>query len=231
MITVALLNTPPVKYGELTPEKVREIFAKHVVDGTPVMEYAIDSGSEFFKKQLLLVLKNTGTVDLKARGLLARDGDAHLEKARTLVIPENVIEEVIRSGLREKEWETEPHQVEGVRGEKNTPQTSSGIRDEGDREPTWTGACWNPIHIPSSKETTIAAYAIGVSGGFAYVPVSTPCEENNHWRLVTIESDSLTGEIIVRYKMPNGEDVKRYSQKEFRENAAIPKVIVFHVTP
>ncbi len=56
-------------------------------------------------------------------------------------------------------------------------------------------------------------------------------EENNHWRVVTIESDSLTGEIIVRYKMPNGEDVKRYSQKEFLENAAIPKVIVFHVTP
>ena len=49
--------------------------------------------------------------------------------------------------------------------------------------------------------------------------------------MVTIESDSLTGEIIVRYKMPNGEDVKRYSQKEFLENAAIPKVIVFHVTP
>ncbi len=56
-------------------------------------------------------------------------------------------------------------------------------------------------------------------------------ESNLHWRLVTIESDPLTGEIIVRYKMPNGEDVRRYSQKEFVENATIPKVIVFHVTP
>jgi hypothetical protein len=52
------------------------------------------------------------------------------------------------------------------------------------------------------------------------------------WRVVTIESDPLTGEIVVIFKMPNGDaDVKRYSQREFVENAAIPKTIVFHVTP
>jgi NADP-reducing hydrogenase subunit HndB len=46
MATVELLNTPPVKYGELTPEKTRRIFKEHVLGGTVVAEYAIGIGSE-----------------------------------------------------------------------------------------------------------------------------------------------------------------------------------------
>jgi NADP-reducing hydrogenase subunit HndB len=46
MATVELLNTPPVKYGELTPDKTRKIFKEHVLGGTVVAEYAIGMGSE-----------------------------------------------------------------------------------------------------------------------------------------------------------------------------------------
>jgi NADP-reducing hydrogenase subunit HndB len=46
MATVELLNTPPVKYGELTPDKTRKIFKEHVIGGTVVAEYAIGMGSE-----------------------------------------------------------------------------------------------------------------------------------------------------------------------------------------
>lgn len=46
MITVELLNRPPVKYGDLTPEKMREIFRDHVRGGTPVEKYALVMGSE-----------------------------------------------------------------------------------------------------------------------------------------------------------------------------------------
>ena len=46
MITVELLGFPPVKYGDLTPEKARRIFADHVVGGSTVTEYAIGIGSE-----------------------------------------------------------------------------------------------------------------------------------------------------------------------------------------
>jgi len=50
--------------------------------------------------------------------------------------------------------------------------------------------------------------------------------------VVTIESDPQTGEILVHYKMPHGEDVKRYSQKEFIELAPLLcKGILFHVIP
>ncbi len=46
MATVEMLDTPPVKYGELTPEKTRRIFREHILGGNVVAEYAIGTGSE-----------------------------------------------------------------------------------------------------------------------------------------------------------------------------------------
>ena len=46
MITVEVRDQPPVKYVDLTPDKVREIFEKHVLSGEIVKEYALAFGSE-----------------------------------------------------------------------------------------------------------------------------------------------------------------------------------------
>jgi len=46
MITVEIKNQPPVKYVDLTPEKTRTIFNKHVLAGDIVKEYALAFGSE-----------------------------------------------------------------------------------------------------------------------------------------------------------------------------------------
>ncbi len=46
MITVELKGQPPVKYVDLTPEKVKEIFSKHVLGEEIVTEYALAMGSE-----------------------------------------------------------------------------------------------------------------------------------------------------------------------------------------
>ena len=46
MATVEFAGRPPVKYVDLTPEKVREIFAAHVLEGHPVEAYVLASGSE-----------------------------------------------------------------------------------------------------------------------------------------------------------------------------------------
>ncbi|MBI5740349.1 MAG: (2Fe-2S) ferredoxin domain-containing protein [Nitrospirae bacterium] len=46
MVTVELLNKPPVKYGDLNKEKIREIFKEHVLGGNPVEKYALVVGSE-----------------------------------------------------------------------------------------------------------------------------------------------------------------------------------------
>ena len=36
----------PVKYGNLSSEKVKKIFKEHLIDGHPVKEYLIGIGSE-----------------------------------------------------------------------------------------------------------------------------------------------------------------------------------------
>ena len=46
MATVEILNKAPVKYGDLTSDKIREIFTEHVMGGNPVEKYALVVGSE-----------------------------------------------------------------------------------------------------------------------------------------------------------------------------------------
>jgi NADP-reducing hydrogenase subunit HndB len=46
MATVELVNEPPVKYVDLSVDKVEKIFNQHVVGGTIVKDYAFAIGSE-----------------------------------------------------------------------------------------------------------------------------------------------------------------------------------------
>jgi NADP-reducing hydrogenase subunit HndB len=46
MATIELAGGPPVKYIALTEDKMRKIFAEHVVAGNPVKEYALVVGHE-----------------------------------------------------------------------------------------------------------------------------------------------------------------------------------------
>ncbi len=46
MITVELHDQPAVKYVDVTPEKIKEIFSKHVIGEQIVTEYALAQGSE-----------------------------------------------------------------------------------------------------------------------------------------------------------------------------------------
>ncbi len=46
MATVELAGQAPVKYIDLTPDKVRRIFAEHIKGGKIVGEYALAVGSE-----------------------------------------------------------------------------------------------------------------------------------------------------------------------------------------
>lgn len=46
MATVALKNQPPVKYVDLTADKIRKILNDHVLGGQPVVAYALAVGHE-----------------------------------------------------------------------------------------------------------------------------------------------------------------------------------------
>jgi NADP-reducing hydrogenase subunit HndB len=46
MATVEIAGKTPIKYIDLTPEKARAVFEKHVLAGEPIPEYALGAGSE-----------------------------------------------------------------------------------------------------------------------------------------------------------------------------------------
>ena len=46
MATVELKGQMPIKYCDLTPEKIRRILNEHVIGGNVVQEYALAKGSE-----------------------------------------------------------------------------------------------------------------------------------------------------------------------------------------
>jgi NADP-reducing hydrogenase subunit HndB len=46
MATIEIAGQAPVKYVDLTEQKIKEIFEKHVIGGTIVKEYALGIGSE-----------------------------------------------------------------------------------------------------------------------------------------------------------------------------------------
>lgn len=46
MATVEITGKPPVKYVDLTDEKIKKILEQHVIKGTIVKEYALAIGSE-----------------------------------------------------------------------------------------------------------------------------------------------------------------------------------------
>ena len=46
MITVEMENSTPVKYGKLSPDKVKKILDEHIIQGNVVREFVIGIGSE-----------------------------------------------------------------------------------------------------------------------------------------------------------------------------------------
>ena len=179
MMTVELANAPPVTYGELTPEKVQQILAKHLVQGIPSMEYAIGGGAElpFFTKQFPLILKNAGIIDPeKIDDYIGRDGYSGLAKALSKLTPDDVIEEIKGSGLRGRGGAGFPTGIKWRAGrrEKKTPKYIIGNCDEGD-----PGAYMDRSLLESDPHAvvegmTIGAYAIGASHGYVYVRSEYP---------------------------------------------------------
>jgi NADH-quinone oxidoreductase subunit F len=101
-----------VIYMSIKPEDVPELVQEHLVKGRvlerllykePMTEQRIPTMEEipFFALQKLIVLKNRGRIDPEnIDEAIARDGYAGMAKALTEMSPDQIIKEVIDSGLR-----------------------------------------------------------------------------------------------------------------------------------
>jgi NADP-reducing hydrogenase subunit HndC len=175
-------------YGWLSLSDIPHLVEEHFLKGRPVKKLMFVPPEEktplpllsdipFFKKQVLVVLRNKGIIDPeKINDYIARDGYIALEKVLTTMTPQEVINQILKSGLRGrggagfltgKKWNI-AHQ------QQKSPKYLIANCDEGD-----PGAYMDRSVLESDPHSVIegmciAAYAIGASNGYIYVRTEYP---------------------------------------------------------
>ncbi len=109
---IMIFQPDGIFYQKLKPKDVPLLVEEHLIKGRPVerLMYVPSKGEPpvpklsdiaFFSKQRLIVLRNRGLIDPeKIDEYIGRDGYQALAKVLTSMTPEQVIDEMKRSGLR-----------------------------------------------------------------------------------------------------------------------------------
>lgn len=179
---VAIIDPDDIFYQNLTPERVPEIVSKTIISGKIVEDLTyFDSKSRkrihhsndipFFRDQVKVILRNFGKIDPRSiNDYLANDGYDALAKALSMR-PEEVLEEITRSGLRGRGGAGFPTGLKWkfTREAKGEPKYIICNAEEG--EP---GTFKDKIILESDPHSIIegmiiSAYAIGASIGYIYL--------------------------------------------------------------
>jgi len=172
-----------VFYGKVTPDRLDRIIEEHIIGGQPVTEWIVladwmkTEGSDFLAKQVRIVLRNCGTIDPESiDDYLAAGGYEALRKVLFNMSPQEVIDEVTRSGLRGRGGAGFPTGVKWSFAKKasGNPKYLICNADEGD-----PGAFMDRSVLESDPHSVIegiliAAYAIGASEAYIYVRAEYP---------------------------------------------------------
>ena len=166
-------------YGKVTPDRVPRIIDEHLVQGKPIDEWVIPAAEmeSLLKKQKRIVLRNCGLIDPESiTDYLAADGYKAIEKAVSSMSPQEVIDEITRSGLRGRGGAGFPTGVKWgfARKASNWQKYIVCNADEGD-----PGAFMDRSVLESDPHSVIegmliAGYAVGASEGYIYVRAEYP---------------------------------------------------------
>ncbi|HAP31777.1 MAG TPA: NADH-quinone oxidoreductase subunit NuoF [Firmicutes bacterium] len=172
-----------IMYGQVKPDMARRIVAEDAVGGNAIDDWVVHREEPGVKaggvlaKQLRIVLNNCGTIDPELiEHYIARGGYAGLERVLSGMPPQEVIDEVKRSGLRGRggagfptglKWEF----ARQAAGEKKYVLCNA---DEGD-----PGAFMDRSLLEGDPHAVlegmiIGAYAIGSDEGYIYCRAEYP---------------------------------------------------------
>ena len=168
-----------VFYRHITTEKVNRMVEEHLIGGQPATEWVIpdEEIGNFLAKQRRIVLRNCGVIDPESiDDYLAAGGYKAIEKVLSSMSPQEVIDEVTKSGLRGRGGAGFPTGVKWNFARKSPGSQKYIIcnADEGD-----PGAFMDRSVLESDPHSVlegmlIASYAIGASEGYIYVRAEYP---------------------------------------------------------
>jgi NADH:ubiquinone oxidoreductase subunit F (NADH-binding)/(2Fe-2S) ferredoxin len=175
-----------VLYVHLKPSDAQEIVSEHFLKGRPIQRLMWKEADgnfptldqvPFFAHQTKIVLRNCGMIDSESiEEYIARDGYAALAKVLSSMKPNQVVEEIKKSGLRGRGGAGFPT---GLKWEFTARENSEmkyivTNADEGD-----PGAYMDRSVIEGDPHTiiegmAIAAYAVGATKGYIYCRAEYP---------------------------------------------------------
>ncbi len=175
-------------YVQVKPEDVPHLVEEHFLKGRPVEKLMYKEPEKkthvplmrdigFFKHQRIIALRNRGLIDPeRINEYIARDGYLALSKALNSMSPEEVIQEIKKSGLRGRGGGGFPtgRKWEEVRKYDRFPKYTICNGDEGD-----PGAFMDRSILEADPHSVlegmaISAYAMGAQQGFIYVRAEYP---------------------------------------------------------
>jgi NADH-quinone oxidoreductase subunit F len=189
MVDIIKPGKPRISYGGLTPENIPQLLEDYLINDNPRPDLAlgyfgedrIDSIPAFFdmpvlKPQVRIVLRNCGSIDPKnINHYIANEGYSGLRKALSIK-PEDVIEELKKSGLRGRGGAGFPTWMKWNFC-RNAPGNEKYIicnADEGD-----PGAFMNRSLLEGDPHSVlegmvIGAYTIGANQAYIYCRAEYP---------------------------------------------------------
>ena len=176
-------------YSQATPEGVKRIVKEHLVEGNVVKDLLYKetvhadgtilalSETPFYKNQHRIALRNCGVIDPEnIEEYIAVDGYQALAKALTTMTPDDVIKEVLDSGLRGRGGGGFPTGRKWMfaKASQGDIKYVACNADEGD-----PGAFMDRSILEGDPQCiieamAIAGYAIGAHHGFVYVRAEYP---------------------------------------------------------
>ena len=203
LVTVEIVGKEPIKYEYVDADKMRQIFKGHILQGEIQMPFVLARGVEllegevaesrpldksadkiptiqdipFFAHQKLRVLKNRGLIDPeKIEEYIARDGYAGMAKALTEMNSEQIIKEVLDSGLRGRGGAGFPTGLKWQFASRSASDIKYVLcnADEGDPGAFMDRSVLEADPHAVLEGMVVAAKAIGSSKGYIYCRAEYP---------------------------------------------------------
>jgi NADP-reducing hydrogenase subunit HndC len=177
------------QYGHVTVEDVGEIVSEHILKGRIVQRLLINeqdtastisnlTDTAFYKKQVRIALRNCGVINPEdIDEYIGYDGYAALAKVLTEMTPDQVVQEVLDSGLRGRGGAGFPTGLKWKYATANRGQVQKYVccnADEGDPGAFMDRSVLEGDPHSVLEAMTIAGYAIGASQGYIYVRAEYP---------------------------------------------------------
>lgn len=164
-------------YQNVDEDAAQKIVRQHLLDGKKVENNALDPANPFFSSQLKIVLENCGRINAeRIEEYIAVDGYEALAKALTEMKPDEVIDEIRKSGLRGRGGAGYPTGLKWgiVRKAASDQKYVICNADEGDPGAFMDRSVLEGDPHRILEGMAIAAYAVGANQGYIYIRAEYP---------------------------------------------------------